>query len=300
LARLLPEFSRNRLKGWISDGSVKVEGMVWRPRDKLAGGERVEVEMRLEDQVECRAEPVPLDLVFEDDDLLVIDKPAGLVVHPAAGNWSGTLQNGLLHLNPALAQIPRCGIVHRLDKDTSGLMVVAKTLRAHTSLVAQLQARTVKRQYVALVTGVPVAGETVNAPIGRHPTQRTRMAVTPGGREAITHFRVRERFRIHGLLEVRLETGRTHQIRVHLAHLRYPIVGDPVYGARLRLPPAASEECIQALRAFRRQALHAERLSLVHPVSSETLSWESPLPADMTHLLGVLRRDRDGAARAGL
>jgi 23S rRNA pseudouridine1911/1915/1917 synthase len=295
LSRLFPAFSRNRLKGWIESGDARVDGAVWRPRDKVQGGERVTLTAVMENQVECRPEAIELNVVFEDDDILVVDKPAGLVVHPAAGNWSGTLQNGLLHHAPGLIQVPRAGIVHRLDKDTSGLLVVAKTLPAHTALVAQLQARSMKREYLAVISGLPVAGNTVDAPIGRHPTQRTRMAVTPGGKPAVTHFRVAERFRAHCLLEVRLETGRTHQIRVHLAHLHYPIVGDPVYGGRLRLPKEAGEALIETLRGFRRQALHAARLSLEHPATGETMRWQSGMPADMRDLVEVLRADLDGA-----
>jgi 23S rRNA pseudouridine1911/1915/1917 synthase len=291
LARLLPEFSRSRIQAWIKGGELTVDGRVCRARDKLEGGEKVELRAVLPDRAACRPEPMALAVLFEDAELLVIDKPAGLVVHPAAGNWEGTLQNGLLHHDEGLARLPRCGIVHRLDKDTSGLLVVAKTLRAHASLVAQLQARTVKRQYLAVVAGTPVAGATVDAPIGRHPTQRTRMAVIPGGKPAITHFRVRERFRAHSLVEARLETGRTHQIRVHLAHLRLPILGDPVYGGRPRLPAAASEKLSARLRGFRRQALHAERLALRHPLTGEALEWQSAAPEDLARLIAALRED---------
>ena len=291
LAELLPEFSRSRLQSWIKAGRVTLDGAPCQVRDKVLGGESVELLVVLEDQVELRPQAIALNIVYQDPDLLVVDKPPGLVVHPAAGNRNGTLQNGLLHYDPRLARIPRCGIVHRLDKDTSGLLVVARSLRAHSSLVAQLQARSVKRQYLAVVTGLPVAGATVDAPIGRHPTQRTRMAVTPRGKPAVTHYRVRERYRAHSLLEVRLETGRTHQIRVHLAHVHYPILGDPVYGGRLRLPAGAGEALIEALRVFRRQALHAERLSICHPGSGEQMTWQAPLPQDMQGLLDILRED---------
>jgi 23S rRNA pseudouridine1911/1915/1917 synthase len=291
LARLLPEFSRSRLQAWIKDGLLTLDGHRCRPRDKVAGGERAELRVLLEDRVECRPQPIALSIVYEDEELLVIDKPSGLVMHPGAGNPDGTLQNGLLYHDARLAQLPRCGIVHRLDKETSGLLVVAKSLRAHSSLVAQLQGRSVKRQYLAVVSGVPVAGGTVDAPIGRHPTQRTRMAVTPGGKPAVTHYRVKERFQAHSLLEVRLETGRTHQIRVHLAHIRYPILGDPLYGGRLSLPPGASPALILCLRAFRRQALHAERLTLRHPLSGEELGWQAPPPPDMGELIEVLREE---------
>ena len=232
-----------------------------------------------------------MELVYEDDHLLVVNKPAGLVVHPAAGNPDGTLQNALLHHDPALVDLPRAGIVHRLDKDTTGLMVVAKTASAHKTLVEALQAREVKREYRALVTGKPTAGGTVEAPIGRHPAKRTRMAVVSSGKHAITHYRIAERFRIHTLLAVNLETGRTHQIRVHMAHLHYPLVGDPVYGGRVKLPPAADEQTRQMLQSFRRQALHAYRLGLRHPATGEPMQWQADIPEDMQALLECLRED---------
>jgi 23S rRNA pseudouridine1911/1915/1917 synthase len=240
---------------------------------------------------------MPLRVVYEDADLLVIDKPAGLVTHPAAGNWSGTLVNGLLHLAPELATLPRAGIVHRLDKETTGLLVVARTLAAHTALVAALARRDVRREYLALVHGVPTGGGTVDAPIGRHRVDRMRMAVTGAGRPAVTHYTVTERFRAHALLEVRLETGRTHQIRVHLAHVHHPLVGDPVYGGRARLPRGASPRLVAALRDFRRQALHAVRLGLEHPRSGTPMAWEAPLPYDLAALLAVLREDAVPAVR---
>jgi 23S rRNA pseudouridine1911/1915/1917 synthase len=291
LSRLLPEFSRSRLQSWIKARLVTLDGRLCRQRDKVTGGERAEVLVLLADQVECRPQPIALTIVYEDDELLVVDKPAGLVVHPAAGNPDGTLQNGLLHHDRRLARLPRGGIVHRLDKDTSGLLVVAKTLRAHSSLVTQLQARSIRRHYLAVVNGIPVAGGTVNAPIGRHPSLRTRMAVTPNGKPAVTHYRVKERYSAHSLLDVRLETGRTHQIRVHLAYARYPILGDPVYGERLRLPPKASDALIRCLRGFRRQALHAAHLSLCHPASGAELGWQAPVPSDMGELIKVLREN---------
>ncbi len=291
LARLLPDFSRSRLQEWIRRGLVSLDGGNCRPKDKVLGGELVEVLAVLEPREQCRPQPIGLNLVYQDADLLVIDKPPGLVVHPAAGNPDGTLQNGLLYFDPSLAQLPRSGIVHRLDKDTSGLLVVARSLRAHTSLVQQLQSRSMKREYLAVVYGVPVAGATVDAPIGRHPTQRVRMAVVAGGKPAVTHYRVRERFRDHALLDVRLESGRTHQIRVHLAHVHFPILGDPVYAGRPRLPAGASPVLADCLRGFRRQALHATRLSLRHPGSGEPMSWEAPPPADMAQLIDTLRRE---------
>jgi len=236
-------------------------------------------------------EPIPLDIVYEDEALLVINKPAGLVVHPAVGNWKGTLLNALLHHVPALAQIPRAGIVHRLDKGTTGLLVVAKTLEAQTSLVEQLQARSFTREYDAVVNGVLTGGGKVDAPIGRHPVDRKRMAVVRNGKPAVTHYRVAERFRAHTHIKVQLETGRTHQIRVHMAHQRFPLIGDPVYGGRLRLPPESGEVLIQMLRGFSRQALHASRLGLVHPQTGEYMEWQAAIPEDIEQLLAVLRQD---------
>ncbi len=290
LARLFPEYSRSRLKQWIEAGQVSVDGQLWRPRDILKGGEQIALNAVEEPQGEYFPQAIPLPIVFEDDCLIILDKPAGLVVHPAAGHCDGTLLNALLHHAPQLAVLPRAGIVHRLDKDTSGLLAVAKTLKAHKSLVDQLQARTVKREYLALVQGRMTSGGSVNAPIGRHPYDRKRFAVIEGGKEAITHYRIAERFLHHTLLRVFLETGRTHQIRVHLAYLRFPLVGDPQYG-RLRLPPGASGKLVEALRSFKRQALHAARLSLRHPESGKEIGWESSLPEDFQRLLQILRQE---------
>ena len=258
------------------------------PRQRILGGERVALRPEAEPLVGDVAEDLPLTVVYADADLVVIDKPAGLVVHPAAGHSRGTLLNALLHAMPELAEIPRCGIVHRLDKDTSGLLMIARSLSAHKSLVDQLQARTARRQYLALVQGELIAGGTVDQPLGRHPVDRKRFAVNRSGKPSVTDYRIEERFPHHTLLRVHLRTGRTHQIRVHMAHLHHPLVGDPVYG-RLRLPPGANERVTNALRGFRRQALHAERLGLQHPRSGELLEWSAPLPDDLQHLLGVLR-----------
>lgn len=299
LAQLFPEFSRSRLQHWIRAGEVAVDGKVLRPRDKLLGGERVELSGSLDEGGEVEAQAIGLDVVHEDESILVINKPEGLVVHPGAGNPEGTVQNALLHHAPALAAVPRAGIVHRLDKDTTGLMVVAKTLEAHKALVDQLQARTVKREYLALVNGTFSAGGKVDQPIGRHPRDRTRMAVLDGAREAVTHYRVAERFQAHTLLRVSLETGRTHQIRVHMQHIGHPLVGDPVYGGRLLLPKGATDSVREALRGFRRQALHATRLGLDHPRSGEPMSWEVPAPADMAGLLDLLRRESPPANEFG-
>lgn len=291
LSERFPEYSRSRLQRWIKSGRILLDGRICRPRDKVRGGELVEVHPLPEDEVSDLGQEMALDILYEDDALLVVNKPAGLVVHPAAGNPDGTLLNGLLGHLPALAQVPRAGIVHRLDKETSGLLVVAKTLTAQNALVRQLQARSVKREYRALVQGVMTAGGTVDAPIARHPVNRLRMAVVESGKPAITHYRVLQRFRAHSYLKINLETGRTHQIRVHMAHIRFPLLGDPLYGGRLKLPAGAGDALVGALRAFRRQALHAMRLELIHPVTKQILSWEAPLPGDMQHLLQVLEAD---------
>jgi len=288
---LFPDYSRSRLQGWIKDGSLLVDGEVKRTRDIVLGGERLELDAEREIQGEWQAEAIDLDIIYEDDALLVINKPAGLVVHPAAGHQDGTLLNALLHHAPELAKVPRAGIVHRLDKDTTGLMVVAKTIEAQTDLVAQLQARTVSREYECVVIGVMTAGGKVDQPIARHGTQRQKMAVVAGGKTAISHYRVINRFRAHTHVKVKLETGRTHQIRVHMSYIHFPLVGDPVYGGRLRIPPGASPELIKELREFPRQALHARRLELEHPTDGRHMSWQVPLPADMQHLLALLRED---------
>lgn len=293
LAELLPHYSRNRLQQWLKAGQLRVDGALRRPRDPVTGGEIVSGELTLEVETTAVAQDIPLAMVYEDADLLVINKPAGLVVHPAAGNRDGTLVNALLHHAPELAGLPRAGLVHRLDKDTTGLLVVARSLRAHTALVEQLQARAIEREYLAVVNGVPVAGGAVDAPMGRHPVDRQRMAVAPGGKPAVTHYRVLRRFRTHALLRVKLETGRTHQIRVHLAHIRWPLLGDPVYGGRPRVPPGATLCCIETIQQFRRQALHAERLTLTHPVTGERLAWQAELPADLAELIAVLAEDAE-------
>lgn len=268
-----------------------------RGRDKVVGGEKVRIEARVEPEGHVTAEEIPLDVVFEDRALLVINKPAGLVVHPGAGNAAHTLQNALLAFDPKLAVVPRAGIVHRLDKDTSGLLVVARTPEVHTALVAAISEREVERHYIALCMGVMTAGGTVDEPIGRHRSQRTRMAVRSDGRPAVTHYRVIKRFRAHTLVRAELETGRTHQIRVHLSHIGYPIVGDPDYGGRRRLPAGASPELVSALEGFKRQALHAARLKLEHPVSRKEMEWEAPMPGDIAGLVGILERDLKAASK---
>ena len=292
-AELFADHSRERLKGWIKSGALTVDGHTGKPKDRLAGGEWLQLSATLEEQVRFEPEAIPLDVIYEDDDILVVNKPAGLVVHPAAGNPDGTLLNALLHHSPSLAKVPRAGIVHRLDKDTTGLMVVAKTLAAQTSLVEQLQARTVAREYDAVCVGVMTSGGTVDAPIGRHPKDRKRQAVHASGKPARTHYRVVERFRSHTHVRCRLETGRTHQIRVHLAHRRFPLVGDPVYGGRLKLPAGASEGLKTLLREFPRQALHARQLGFDHPSSGEAVTFSAALPDDLLLLLDYLRDDHE-------
>ena len=289
LAIVFPDFSRARLQRWIREGAVRVDGRGRRPRDLVAGGEHVELRARLQSEGDWSAQAMPLELAWQDEHVLVVDKPPGLVVHPGAGNRDGTLLNALLHLDPALASVPRAGIVHRLDKDTSGLLMIARTLPAHTRLVQALKRREVSRQYLALVHGALPAGGSVEAAIGRHATARVRMAVRADGRPAVTHYRVAERFDHHTLLEVRLETGRTHQIRVHMSHIGHAVVGDPLYAGRARVPPAADPELHAALAGFRRQALHAWRLGFEHPVSRQAVGVERPPPADMRALLDVLR-----------
>jgi 23S rRNA pseudouridine1911/1915/1917 synthase len=288
LVELLPDYSRSRLQLWIKNGAARLDGRTVVPRHTVWGGERVELMTEAEPATTVVGENIPLRLLHEDDSLLILAKPAGLVVHPAAGHAGGTLQNALLHHAPELAAIPRCGIVHRLDKDTSGLLMVAKTLKAHKALVDQLQARSVHREYLALVQGAMTGGGTLTDPLGRHPTDRKRFAVRRDGKPAVTHYRIETRYTDHTLLRVKLETGRTHQIRVHLSHIHYPLVGDPVYGGRLRLPRGASEALIQALQAFRRQALHAESLGFIHPDSGEWVVWQEPLPDDFARLLAAL------------
>ncbi|MBG6940575.1 23S rRNA pseudouridine(1911/1915/1917) synthase RluD [Pseudomonas aeruginosa] len=292
-AQLFPEHSRSRLAGWIKDGRLTVDGAVLRPRDIVHSGAQLVLEAEQEAQGEWLAQDIELEIVYEDEHILVIDKPAGLVVHPAAGHQDGTLLNALLYHVPDIANVPRAGIVHRLDKDTTGLMVVAKTLEAHTKLVAQLQARSVSRIYEAIVIGVITSGGTIDAPIGRHGVQRQKMAVVDAGKVAVSHYRVLERFRAHTHTRVKLETGRTHQIRVHMSHIGYPLVGDPVYGGRFRIPPVASQTLVQTLREFPRQALHARFLELDHPATGGRMKWEAPLPEDFLWLLSLLRQDRE-------
>ncbi|CAD6872028.1 Ribosomal large subunit pseudouridine synthase D (EC 5.4.99.23) [Methylomonas fluvii] len=289
LAEVFPDYSRSKLQTWIKAGRVLVDGEVMKGREKLDGGEEIELDAEAERVIEYAPQEIPLDIVYEDDSLLIVNKPAGLVVHPAVGNWDGTLVNALLNHAPSLDTLPRAGIVHRIDKDTSGLLMIAKTLQAHNSLVEQLQARSIHREYLALVKGWMTAGGTVDEPIGRHPVDRKRNAVVRrGGKEAITHYRLEQRFKRHTLIRVKLETGRTHQIRVHMSHINYPLVGDQVYGGRFQMPADCNPALAEALRNFKRQALHAAKLGLEHPETGEYCEWEQPIPEDMQNLLKLL------------
>ena len=291
LAELVPEYSRSRLQQWIRSGEVTLDNRSQQAKAKVMGGENVRIDAEIIAQTASEPEPIPLDLVYEDEALLVVNKPAGLVVHPAAGNPAGTLLNALLNHDESLAGLPRAGIVHRLDKNTTGLMVVARNLTAHKRLVEALQARVVKREYLTVVHSVLTAGGRIDAPIGRHPVDRKRMAVVSGGKEAVTHYRVEERYRAHTLVRVQLETGRTHQIRVHMAHQHIPVLGDPAYGGRLRMPKGADAAFRDLLSGFRRQALHATQLGLTHPISNEEMRWQAEVPEDMAQLIEVLRED---------
>ncbi|WP_394176750.1 23S rRNA pseudouridine(1911/1915/1917) synthase RluD [Thalassotalea litorea] len=292
IAQMFPDFSRSRLKDWIVSGNVSVNGQVTtKAREKMFGGEIINLDAEIEAEVHYEPQDIDLNIVYEDDDILVINKPAGLVVHPGAGNPDGTVLNALLHHNPDQENLPRAGIVHRLDKDTTGLMVVAKSIAAQTNLVDALQHREITREYEAIANGIMTAGGIVDEPIGRHATKRTHMAVTMSGRPSVTHYRVAEKYRLHTRLRLRLETGRTHQIRVHMAHIAHPLVGDPVYGGRPRPPKNASEELRELLRNFKRQALHATMLSLYHPVNGELMTWHAPVPDDMQAVADALHLD---------
>ncbi|WCN10158.1 23S rRNA pseudouridine(1911/1915/1917) synthase RluD [Marinomonas mediterranea] len=289
---LFQDFSRSRIQAWIKEGALLVDGKACKAKEKLLGGEVVSLDVALEEQEAHEAQDIPIDIVYEDEHILVINKPAGLVVHPAVGHREGTLLNAILHHAPETAHVPRAGIVHRLDKETTGLMVVAKTLQAQTDLVAQLQERSMGREYEAITIGVMTGGGMVDEPIGRHPTNRQRMAVEPiHGKDALTHYRLLKRFKNHTHIRLKLETGRTHQIRVHMSHIQYPLLGDPQYSGRLKMPKACGEELQITLRNFRRQALHAKRLELNHPFTGDWMEWEVDLPDDMAELLEVLDRD---------
>ncbi len=294
LAELFADYSRSKLQTWVKAGRVQVNGLALKAKDKLVGGETIELDAEAEIVITAAPEPIPLEIVFEDDSLLIVNKPAGLVVHPAVGNWNGTLLNALLNHDAHLETLPRGGIVHRIDKDTTGLLMIAKTLQAHNSLTQQLQDRTITREYQAITRGRMTAGGTVDEPIGRDPGDRKRYTVRENGKHAVTHYRVGQRFTRHTLIQVKLETGRTHQIRVHMAHIRFPLLGDQVYGGRFQMPPDCSEQLEKELRSFKRQALHAAKLGLQHPVTDEYIEWEQPLPEDMSRLLDALaKNERD-------
>lgn len=288
LAEMFPDYSRSKLQTWIKAGRVQVNGVALKGREKLDGGEEIELDAEAEAVLDSDPEDIPLDIIYEDDAILIVNKPVGLVVHPAVGNWSGTLVNALLNHNPELNTLPRAGIVHRIDKDTSGLLMVAKTLQAHNSLVEQLQERSINREYLALVKGWMTAGGTVDEPIGRHLVDRKRNAVRRDGKEAVTHYRLEQRFKRHTLIRVKLETGRTHQIRVHMSHINYPLVGDQVYGGRFQMPADCKPALAAALRSFKRQALHAAKLGLEHPETGEYLEWEQEMPEDMQQLIQIM------------
>lgn len=292
LAELFPEYSRSRLKTWIEADLVKLnEHIANIPREKVLGGEQVEIIVEVEDETRFEPENIPLNIVYEDDDIIVINKPRDLVVHPGAGNPNGTVLNALLYHYPPIAEVPRAGIVHRLDKDTTGLMVVAKTIPAQTKLVRDLQKRKITREYEAVASGIMTKGGTVDQPMARHATKRTLMAVHPMGKPAVTHYRIMENYRNYTRLRLRLETGRTHQIRVHMAHIAHPLLGDQTYGGRPRPPKNASEPFMEVLRNFKRQALHAVMLRLAHPITGEMMEWYAPLPDDFVELLNALKAD---------
>ncbi|MCK4675583.1 MAG: 23S rRNA pseudouridine(1911/1915/1917) synthase RluD [Gammaproteobacteria bacterium] len=292
LAELFPEYSRSRLKIWIEQGLVLVNGQTAKPKNKVSGDEELQLTVQaIESETACEAEDIPLNIVYQDEAIIVINKPADFVVHPAAGHYSGTLQNALLHFDESLAAIPRAGIVHRLDKDTTGLMVVARNLSSHKYLVEQIQQHEVVREYQAVVHGVMTGGGLVDQPIGRHPRDRIKMAVRENGREAITHYRLLERFREHSHIKVQLETGRTHQIRVHMSYLRHPIVGDPVYAGRQRIPAGAQQDLVDYIQGLKRQALHAWKLTFVHPEHGNEVSFEAPLAEDIQQLISLLQKD---------
>jgi len=291
LAALYPDYSRNRLKQWILQGQILLDGQLARPRDKVYVNQELQLDIQPVEDETCEAEDIPLNIIYEDEALLIINKPTNMVVHPAAGNYHGTLQNALLFHEKKLATVPRAGIVHRLDKNTTGLMVIARTLTAHKTLVEQIQAHEIHREYQAVIHGVMTGGGTVDEPIGRHPQNRVRMTVRENGRPSVTHYRVLQRYRVHSHIHIQLETGRTHQIRVHMQHIKHPVVGDQVYAGRLRLPPKADDEFIQCLRDFKRQALHAWKLSFNHPLTNEPVSWQAPLPKDIQSLLAAIQKD---------
>jgi 23S rRNA pseudouridine1911/1915/1917 synthase len=291
LSKLLPEYSRSKIQDWIREGFIRLNQQECKPRQKVYFDDLVIADVPVVSRLVDQPQLVEFEIIHQDDDIFVINKPAGLVVHPAAGHQDGTLVNGLLNIDPALEQLPRAGIVHRLDRDTTGVMVVARHLKAHHWLVDQLQRRLIKREYIAITQGLITAGRRIETEIARHPVNRKKMAVSGKGKPAVTHFQVAGKFKHHSLIDVQLETGRTHQIRVHMAHIKHPLVGDPVYGGRLRIPAGTSAGLAEIIRNFNRQALHARRLSFVHPASRQPCSFEADLPDDFKQLLDALIAD---------
>ena len=289
MAQMLPDYSRSKITTWVRSGGALINGKTFKPKEKILGGEIVTLNIKAEKTNDWKAEDIPLDIVFEDNDIIVVNKPVGLVTHPGAGNWTGTLANALLHYDPSLANLDRAGIVHRLDKNTSGLMVVARSELAQKNLVEQLQTHAVSREYSAIVYGHMISGGTVDEPIGRDPKDRIRQAVVEDGKDAVTHYRVIDRFAHHTHVKAILETGRTHQIRVHLSYIGHPLIADPMYGGKIRFPKKADDHLKNALKKFNRQALHAKKLTLTHPITFEQMSWKAPLPQDLQDLLKVLQ-----------
>ncbi|MEJ6659565.1 MAG: 23S rRNA pseudouridine(1911/1915/1917) synthase RluD [Candidatus Thioglobus sp.] len=292
LATMLPDYSRSKITSWVRSGRALVNDKAFKAKEKVNGGEVVALSIIQEKSNAWLGEDIPIDVVYEDDDIIVLNKPVGLVTHPGAGNWTGTLANALLHYEPALATLDRAGIVHRLDKNTSGLMVVARSELAQKNLVEQLQTHVVSREYSAIVYGHMISGGSVDAPIGRDPKDRIRQAVVEEGegKEAVTHYRVIDRFKHHTHVKCILETGRTHQIRVHMAYVEHPLIADPMYGGKIRFPKKAEEALKDVLKGFNRQALHAKKLTLMHPISGEEMSWKAPLPKDLDDLLKALAK----------
>jgi 23S rRNA pseudouridine1911/1915/1917 synthase len=289
LSEMLPNYSRSKITAWIKSGDALINEKTFKPKDKVNGSQLVRLSLNKKQNNNWSAENIPLNIVFEDEDIIVINKQFGLVTHPGAGNWSGTLANALLYYDPELSKLDRVGIVHRLDKNTSGLMVIARNEKSQKYLVEQLQSHSIAREYSAIVYGHMISGGSINEPIGRDPKDRVKQAVSTSGKDAITHYRVIDRFKSHTHVKAILETGRTHQIRVHLSYIGYPLIGDPMYGGRVRFPKKASEDLKEVLVNFNRQALHSKKLTLTHPVSGELMSWKAPLPNDMLKLLDVLK-----------
>ena len=290
LAEMLPDYSRSKITAWIKSGDALISGKIFKPKDKSNGEEIVFLTLNQKQSNDWISEEIPLNVVYEDEDIIVINKQFGLVTHPGAGNWTGTLANALLYYDPTLSRLDRAGIVHRLDKNTSGLMVIARNEKSQKHLVEQLQSHLVDREYSAIVYGHMIAGGTVDEPIGRDPKDRVKQAVLTSGKDAITHYRAIDRFKSHTHVKAILETGRTHQIRVHLSHVGHSLIGDPMYGGRVRFPKKASEELKEALLSFKRQALHSKKLTLIHPISRELMSWKAPLPEDMLQLLEAFKK----------